>query len=249
MKKNIKIAATLTLTCALALTIGTISFASGQKNDPTPASIETVANEAEYTEDYEVFEENTWLTAKDPSVDEGIRRLFDEINMSDNTEAYCPTAVLAYMVSDEGTSWKVLAEVNTIIPEASSNYTILEIFEDMEGKVRIEKEYPTMLEPYTYDNGIGWTACEDPSFADNEFTRFEEAVNTVDGIYLKPVAKLATQVVAGINYCIICERTPVTPGAGTKYSLIYVYEDMDGTMTVDENASIHLYMGDDEEAF
>ena len=145
MKKNIKIAATLTLTCALALTIGTISFASGQKNNPTPASIETVANEAEYTEDYEVFEENTWLTAKDPSVDEGIRRLFDEINMSDNTEAYCPTAVLAYMVSDEGTSWKVLAEVNTIIPEASSNYIILEIFEDMEGKVRIEKNTPLCL--------------------------------------------------------------------------------------------------------
>ena len=62
MKKNIKIAATLTLTCALALTIGTISFASGQKNDPAPASIETVANEAEYTEDYEVFEENRYLS-------------------------------------------------------------------------------------------------------------------------------------------------------------------------------------------
>ena len=241
MKKNIvKRIAAITLTCAMALTLGTTATADAKKA--------TKKTEIAEKSSGEVFEEYAWVTAKDSSVSSAIRALFDQINMTDNLTAYCPKAVLAYKLSDEGTTWRVWAEANTIFPEVNSYYTILEILESMEGDASIVKEYETMIEPYTYNNNVGWSACAVPSMADAEKERFREALTGPEGISLKPVAKLATQVAAGMNYCLICERTPIVPNAVTKYSLMYIFEKPDGTLTVDENRSIHLGMGDDEES-
>ena len=42
------------------------------------------------------------------------------------------------------------------------------------------------------------------------------------------MALLATQIVAGTNYCILCKVTPTTPDAKTQYQLLYIYEDLNG---------------------
>lgn len=45
-------------------------------------------------------------------------------------------------------------------------------------------------------------------------------------------ALLATQVVNGINYAMLCEITPVVPGAPKTHALVYVHENFDGTAEI-----------------
>ena len=39
---------------------------------------------------------------------------------------------------------------------------------------------------------------------------------------------MSTQVVAGMNYCILCQITPVVPNATPTWSLVYIYADAKG---------------------
>ena len=48
------------------------------------------------------------------------------------------------------------------------------------------------------------------------------------GSNIEPVALLATQLVAGTNYCLLCKITPVVPNPVTSLSLVYVYVDLQG---------------------
>ena len=48
------------------------------------------------------------------------------------------------------------------------------------------------------------------------------------GRVYRPIALLATQVVAGTNYCFLCETTVVAPDAQPSYALVYVFDGLSG---------------------
>lgn len=57
---------------------------------------------------------------------------------------------------------------------------------------------------------------------------FDKAVQGLVGAQYVPVALLSTQVVAGMNYCILCQITPVVPNAAPAWALVYIYADLNG---------------------
>lgn len=57
---------------------------------------------------------------------------------------------------------------------------------------------------------------------------FDLATDGLDGAEYVPVALLSKQVVAGTNYCILCQINPVTPDAAPSWALVYVYADLQG---------------------
>lgn len=61
---------------------------------------------------------------------------------------------------------------------------------------------------------------------------FERAMEKLVGADYEPIAVLASQVVAGTNYCILCRVTPTVPDAEPSYSLVYVYEEPGGKAKV-----------------
>lgn len=80
------------------------------------------------------------------------------------------------------------------------------------------------------ENGIdgGWTKADSPEITDEFKAVFEKATETLAGVGYTPVAYLASQVVAGTNHCVLCKATPTVPGAEASYSVVYVYEDLNG---------------------
>ena len=54
----------------------------------------------------------------------------------------------------------------------------------------------------------------------------------LDGADYTPAALLATQIVAGKNYCILCQITPVVPEPVTKWALVYIFADLEGNAEV-----------------
>lgn len=61
---------------------------------------------------------------------------------------------------------------------------------------------------------------------------FDKATAELVGAAYTPVALLSTQVVAGMNYCIFCQITPVVPDAVPYWALVYIYADLQGNAEI-----------------
>ena len=61
---------------------------------------------------------------------------------------------------------------------------------------------------------------------------FEKATAELVGANYESVALLGTQIVAGTNYCILCRLTAVVPDAEPSFSLVYIYEDLEGNAEI-----------------
>ena len=61
---------------------------------------------------------------------------------------------------------------------------------------------------------------------------FDKAAETFTGSELKPVAYIASQVVAGTNYMILCEATTTTETPSTSYQMAVVYSDLNGNAEI-----------------
>lgn len=76
----------------------------------------------------------------------------------------------------------------------------------------------------------GWISnTENPAEIPQEvLDAFSKAVEGLTGCVYEPVALLASQVVAGMNYCLLCRLTVVYPDAQPTYALVYVYQSIEG---------------------
>lgn len=75
----------------------------------------------------------------------------------------------------------------------------------------------------------GWSVPQDTKITDEELKIFNKAIEGLTGVGYEPVAYLGSQVVAGTNHCFLCKSTVIYPGATNRYTLVYIYEKLDGT--------------------
>ena len=191
----------------------------------------------------EVFPEYTWVSAKDPSVEGGVKEKFDTLNKNNDGASFEPVATLSFKVDDSGTAWRVLCKQTLVLANPISVYVIAEIKEAMDGTVSLVNVYKSSVNAYpSADSGLsgGWTECESPKLTADEKKVFNAATADLVGVNYKPIAKVATQVVAGLNYCFICESTAVVMNPKTRYSFVYVYSAVDGTSTVSSVETIDV---------
>ena len=59
---------------------------------------------------------------------------------------------------------------------------------------------------------------------------FDKATGDVDDVVYTPVALIGTQVVAGINYCFLCQVKSAIPDENEKpvWCFVYIYADLQG---------------------
>lgn len=76
---------------------------------------------------------------------------------------------------------------------------------------------------------------------------FKKATAELLGVSYQPIAVLGTQVVAGTKYAILCKATPVYPDAAPEITIMYIYENVDGTVDIDGFQTI--ISGGDEGGF
>ena len=72
--------------------------------------------------------------------------------------------------------------------------------------------------------------------------------STTDYVY-KPIALLGSQVVADMNYCLLCETTLAVPDAQPSYALVYFYDGVNGEkeiLKVDEIKFCSYYTLDED---
>ena len=80
----------------------------------------------------------------------------------------------------------------------------------------------------------GWqnVPCEAVELPEDAQAAFDKALDGLVGARYVPVALLSTQVVAGMNYCILCQITPVVPNPTPTWALVYIYADLQGNASI-----------------
>ena len=78
----------------------------------------------------------------------------------------------------------------------------------------------------------GWSIVEDTAVPEEAREALTKALEELVGADYEPVALLGTQVVAGLNYCLLCKITPVVPNPVPHYALVWLYKGVDGTAKI-----------------
>lgn len=102
--------------------------------------------------------------------------------------------------------------------------------------------------PVSAEGGLagGWQDTESAEMTPEATAALNKAMEGFLGSKLEPVALLSTQVVAGMNYCILCRVTPVIPDAKPHYALVYVYADLQGGAEITNMVDVKPGVFDEE---
>ena len=75
----------------------------------------------------------------------------------------------------------------------------------------------------------------DPTVTEELKVVFEKGASVLTGSSFVPVAYLGSQVVAGTNHAFLCQAVTAYPGtidADPSYAIVYLYEDLQGNVSI-----------------
>jgi hypothetical protein len=187
-----------------------------------------------------------WANTEDPAMTDELRAIFEKALAELVGVNYTPIACLGTQVV-AGTNYCFLAQATVVYPDAKPTYALVYVYQDLQGGATVMNfaDMPVIpnengeAEPIPADETLmgGWAYAESYEITDEIKDRLGKALEKLVGANYEPVANLATQVVAGQNRCLLCKISPVVPNPVPHYTLVYVYEDLEGgaeiTQTID----------------
>lgn len=167
---------------------------------------------------------------------------FDEAAKDHDGMTLEPLQPLATQVV-AGMNTKYLAYGTSSAASAEKELKIVTVYKDLEGKSSVTEVTDFNIAGYTADNGSvedngakagGWSVNKElPNMLDDECKAyFSKAMDGLVGVDYTPVCLLGTQVVAGTNYAILAEGTPVVMDAQTNLYVITIYVDLEGNASI-----------------
>ena len=172
-----------------------------------------------------------WSRAETPIVSDEtqvlLHKAMDKLTGAD----YEPVAYLGSQVV-AGTNHALLCRVTPATPDAVDYYAIVILYEDLNGNVEMTETHDSNRSTNISELAGGWFQPESPEMTEEAQKALEKAAESLTGASYTPLALLSTQVVAGINYCILCEITPVAPNVESHLSLVYVFADLNGNAEI-----------------
>lgn len=183
-----------------------------------------------------------WQVSYEPEMTEETKAVFEKALDGLVGANYVPVACLGTQVV-AGTNYCFLAKATVVYPDAQPKFVLVYVYEDLEGNAQIlnfadmpviPNEYGT-AEPIPAEEMLegGWAYAEDPTITQEIRDKFGTALVSYGYLAVyEPVANLGTQVVAGLNRCLLVRFTERIPEARPQYKLMYVWEKLDGTAEI-----------------
>ena len=179
--------------------------------------------------------DEAWRAAEDPTLSKELRDAFFQAADGLLGVSYEPLFCLGSRESAAGSDFSVFCRATVVSAEAGSRYAIVQLRQTEEGCELIDITAMAPNGQVEQDPGPaeglvgGWSVPEDERAGLNAFTKATEGLLGVD--YM-PLCVLGQQLVAGMNYCVLCQATVVYPDAQPCYTLAVVYAALDGSATV-----------------
>lgn len=176
-----------------------------------------------------------WSIADSPVVTDEVKALVDKASAELDGASYTPVAYVASQVV-AGTNHLILCSVTPVVSDPTATYALVTIYEDLQGNAEITDVYNSekeSLSNYQDPDAVGtWEIPETPVLTDEAKVALEKAASAQNGAQYTPIALLGTQLVAGTNYCLLCEVTPVAEKPEPYYAIITVYADLQGSAEI-----------------
>ena len=214
-----------------AVLILSLTACSQNKTDHNAPAQESGTEEAAAEADSGEAAVGGWTEESSPEVTDDVRALVERATEKLLGADYTPIAYLGSQVV-AGKNHRILCKVKAVTPEAEAKYAIITVYEDLEGRAEVTEILES--EAATGIPGLagGWNDPESPVMTEEASAALSKAADKLVGAEYTPIALLGTQVVAGTNYSILCRITAVTPSAEPGYSVVIVYEDLQGNAEI-----------------
>ncbi len=178
-----------------------------------------------------------YTAAKSPKLTKSRKKLFKKAFKGFVGSEVKPMAYLASQVV-AGTNHLYLCTIKAVVPDAQEYYCFVTIYEDLEGNVSISGIENTEVATDINNLPGGIFAASKVKVSKSIKKAFKKAAKELLGVSYKPVAVLTEQIVAGTNYCILCESQVVYPGASKEYSIVHLYVGLDGSSEITDIVSL-----------
>ena len=201
----------------------------------TDKPVETPEIETE-RESVVVPEPGGWMDAEDPALTDELKAIYEKGLEGLVGVDYTPIALLGTQVV-AGMNYCFLSQGTVVYPGSTPMYMLVFLYADLSGNVTvlnienlpiIAEDDGTLTAPSAEALSGGWTYADSYEVTDEMKDRLNKALSETVGADYDPIANLGTQVVAGLNRCLLCRVTPVVPNAVPHYAFVYVYEDLEG---------------------
>lgn len=228
MKLNkTRITALIAALC-VAATMGTTTAFAASANDRTPTT-STLAPAEDSSVKLEI--QGGFTQAKNPTITKKIKTLCDKAFDEIEGCTYTPVALLGTQAV-AGTNYCILFKVTPVVPNAKETYVIGTIYENLEGKATCIELLDSNLSTDLNQEDGAYVQPSSPKVSKYAKAALTKALNDMVGAEYTPIAQVSKQVVAGVNYRILCNITPVYPNAEGEYAIVTVHKDTSGKATI-----------------
>ena len=185
-----------------------------------------------------------WSVAESAEITDEIRALLNQATEGMVGASLVPVAYLGSQVV-AGRNHCLLCTSTPVVPNPVSHYVLVFLYEALDGSVTLSNIADLDIgalrsgqaageQPETSGELVpgGWGTAPDEILSAEAKAIFEKATAVLLGVSYTPIAHLGSQVVAGINRCYLARSTVVTPNAVPTYSLVYVFEDLQGNAEI-----------------
>ncbi len=244
MKRNLALALIMTLTLSMAACGQNTDSGNSGSSAASESSSSTIDDTVTESEDPEEVLVGGWTTIQEDSLPQEAEEALNKSLEGLTGAAYEPVRLLAEQVV-AGTNYAILCRVTPVVPDAEYSWCIAYVYEDLEGNaelMRVQELVPEADE----DTTGGWTAATDAETVAEADAALGKALEGLEGASYESVAALGTQVVAGINYLMLCKVTAIVPDAEGSYCLVTVYEDPDGNAEITDVADLEYSLSETE---
>ncbi|MBO4496906.1 MAG: hypothetical protein J5739_01725 [Lachnospiraceae bacterium] len=169
-----------------------------------------------------------WGTVSSPAVTPELKALFDKALEGYTGVKYTPVAYVAMQVVAGYNHLFICRRKPVISPYLNpiETYAFVEIYEDLSGNAELTNDTDLGVETNINDLPGGWQQFGYDSVDMSQYGIIDTVLDMLsDGKY-KSLAILSTQVVSGMNVCILCTRTAKNGMEG--FSFVYAYIAPDG---------------------
>lgn len=172
-----------------------------------------------------------WTAPKSPEVTDAAKAALEKAAAGMDGAEYEPVALLATQVV-AGTNYSLLCKITPVVPDPVATYALVTVYEALDGSAEIHEVFNSKAEAGVSGLAGGWTETESLDVTKEAGNALQAATANLTGVSYSPVALLATQVVAGTNYRLLCEVSPADQNPECRYTLVVVYEGVDGTTSI-----------------
>ena len=120
--------------------------------------------------------------------------------------------------------------------KAVETYALVTLYADPEGGAQftVVRNSDAPVEVINSDEPMtgGWAAPETMEMTQEAAEALDKAAKAKEGASYQPVALLATQLVSGTNYSILCMTSSDDPDREFDYVILHVYQDLDGNAEI-----------------